>query len=70
MEGSLAVIGNGVYVGPNSVIAMGVTIGDCVVIGAMAFVHKLILRGKRHGGARPSCLGNVEFTPRDLGVVR
>lgn len=50
MEGSPTVIGNGVYVGPNSVIAMGVTIGDCVVIGAMAFVNKPIPPRKKAWG--------------------
>ena len=34
------VIGNGVYIGPNSVISKGVTIGDQVVIGALSFVNK------------------------------
>lgn len=33
-------IGNGVYIGPNAVIQMGVTIGDKAVIGAMSFVNK------------------------------
>jgi acetyltransferase-like isoleucine patch superfamily enzyme len=33
-------IGSGVYIGPNSVIQMGVTIGDRAVIGAMSFVNK------------------------------
>lgn len=32
-------IGSGVYVGPQCVIQMGVTIGDRVVIGAMSFVN-------------------------------
>lgn len=31
-------IGNGVYIGPNAVIQMGVTIGDHAVIGAMTLV--------------------------------
>ena len=33
-------IGSGVYIGPNAVIQMGVTIGDKAVIGAMAFVNR------------------------------
>jgi acetyltransferase-like isoleucine patch superfamily enzyme len=69
MEGSPTVIGNGVYVGPNSVIAMGVTIGDCVVIGAMAFVNKPIPPRKKAWGCPAVVVGDVEFTPRDLGVV-
>ncbi len=32
-------IGDGVYIGPNSIVAMGVTIGDRAVIGAMSFVN-------------------------------
>ncbi len=34
------VIGDGVYIGPNSIIQKGVTIGDKAVIGAMSFVNK------------------------------
>ena len=34
------VIGNGVYLGPNSVVQMGVHIRDKAVIGAMRFVNK------------------------------
>ena len=33
-------IGSGVYIGPNSIIQMGVTIEDKAVIGAMSFVNK------------------------------
>jgi acetyltransferase-like isoleucine patch superfamily enzyme len=33
-------VGNGVYLGPNSIIQMGTTIGDKSVIGAMSFVNK------------------------------
>lgn len=33
-------IGNGVYLGPNSVIQLGTSIGDKAVIGAMSFVNK------------------------------
>ena len=32
-------IGNGVYIGPNSIIAMGVSIGDSSVVGASSFVN-------------------------------
>ena len=35
-----SVIGDGVYIGPNSIIQKGVTIGDKAVIGAMSFVNK------------------------------
>jgi acetyltransferase-like isoleucine patch superfamily enzyme len=43
-------IGNGVYIGPNSVIAMGVTIGDKAVIGAMSLVTRDIAAGTRAWG--------------------
>jgi len=33
-------IGNGVYIGPNTVIQMGVTVGDGAIIGAMSFVNR------------------------------
>jgi acetyltransferase-like isoleucine patch superfamily enzyme len=48
-------IGNGVYIGPNSVIAMGVTIGDKAVIGAMSLVTRDIAAETRAWGtpARP-----------------
>lgn len=32
-------IGSGVYIGPNSILQKGVTIGDHAVIGAMSFVN-------------------------------
>ncbi len=33
-------VGNGVYIGPNAVIQMGVTIGDRAIIGANSFVNR------------------------------
>jgi acetyltransferase-like isoleucine patch superfamily enzyme len=33
-------IGSGVYIGPNCIIQMGVTVGDRAVIGAMSFVNR------------------------------
>lgn len=43
-------IGNGVYLGPNSIIQMGTTIGDKAVVGAMSFVNKNIPeKGKWYG---------------------
>jgi len=36
------IIGNNVYIGPNSVISKGVIIGDNVVIGALSFVNSSI----------------------------
>lgn len=43
-------IGDGVYLGPNSIIQMGVSIGDKVTVGAMSFVNKDIPNdGKWYG---------------------
>ncbi|CDL00661.1 putative Nodulation protein L [Magnetospirillum gryphiswaldense MSR-1 v2] len=43
-------IGSGVYIGPNSVVAKGVTIGDKAVIGAMSLVNRDIPGGTRAWG--------------------
>ena len=40
-------IENGVYLGPNSIIQMGVNIGDKATIGAMSFVNKDIPMGRK-----------------------
>ena len=43
-------IGDGVYLGPNSIIQMGTSIGDKAVVGAMSFVNKNIPNdGKWYG---------------------
>lgn len=43
-------IGNGVYLGPNSIVQMGTKIGDKAVIGAMSFVNKDVpKKGKWYG---------------------
>ena len=44
-------IGNGVFIGPNSVIEMGVTIGDRAVVGAMSFVNRDVPEGARVFGS-------------------
>ena len=33
-------IGDGVFIGPNSIIQKGVNVGDKAIIGAMSFVNK------------------------------
>lgn len=43
-------IGSGVYIGPNSVIQMGVEIGDHAVIGALSLVNRSIPPGARAWG--------------------
>ncbi|NOT37115.1 MAG: acyltransferase [Saprospiraceae bacterium] len=43
-------IGNNCYIGPNSIIAKGVTIGDGCIIGANSFVNKSFASGKKVAG--------------------
>ena len=43
-------IGDGVYLGPNSIIQMGASIGDKAVVGAMSFVNKDIPSGGKWYG--------------------
>lgn len=43
-------IGSGVYIGPNAIIAMGVTIGDRAIIGAMSFVSSDVPPGAKAWG--------------------
>lgn len=54
-------IGNGVYVGPNSIVSMGVTIGDQAVIGAMSFVNSDIPSGKKAWGCPARIAGDVDL---------
>ena len=43
-------IGDGVYIGPNSIVQMGVSIGDKAIIGAMSLVNKDVpSEGKYYG---------------------
>lgn len=44
-------IGSGVYIGPNSVIQMGVTIGDRAVIGANSLVNRDVPPGAKAFGS-------------------
>lgn len=43
-------IGNGAYIGPNSVIQMGIHIGDGAIIGAMSFVNCDVPAGSKYYG--------------------
>jgi acetyltransferase-like isoleucine patch superfamily enzyme len=43
-------IGSRVYIGPQSIIQKGVTIGDCVVIGAMSLVNRDVPSNSRVWG--------------------
>lgn len=60
METRPTAIGHGVYIGPNSVIAMGVTVGDSAVIGAMSFVNKDIPARKKAWGCPAVVTGDVD----------
>ena len=60
IERSPVKLGNRVYVGPNVVIARGVTIGDRVVIGANSFVREDIPSGKKVAGNPARILGDVD----------
>ncbi len=53
-------IGNGVYIGPNSIIQMGVTIGDRAVIGAMSFVDRDIPAGVKAWGCPARVTGPID----------
>jgi acetyltransferase-like isoleucine patch superfamily enzyme len=44
-------IGNGVYIGPNAVIQMGVTVGDKAIIGANSFINQDIPPGGKAFGS-------------------
>jgi acetyltransferase-like isoleucine patch superfamily enzyme len=42
------IIGNGVFIGPNSIIQMGTKIDDESIIGALSFVNKNIKKGQKY----------------------
>lgn len=57
-------IGSGVYLGPNVVVAMGVTVGDGAVVGANSFVNLDVPEGAR-------TVGNpARILPADSGRTR
>ena len=51
MEYAPTSIGSGVYIGPNSIIQKGVTVGNCAIIGAMSFVNSNIPEDARAWGS-------------------
>ncbi|RYH68021.1 MAG: acyltransferase [Alcaligenaceae bacterium] len=59
-------IGNGVYLGPNTIVEMGVTISDQVVVGANSFVNRDIGSGLKAFGtpARIQGVARVESAAR------
>jgi len=54
-----SVIGNNVYIGPNSVITKGVTIGDGTIIGANSFVNKSFYENSKIAGSPARNLNDI-----------
>jgi acetyltransferase-like isoleucine patch superfamily enzyme len=52
-------IGHGVYLGPNTVVQMGVIIGNKAVIGAMSFVNRDIPSGAKAWGIPARIIANA-----------
>lgn len=52
-------IGHGVYIGPNSVVSKGVTIGNQAVIGALSFVNRSIPERRKAWGCPAIIRGDV-----------
>ncbi len=50
IERKPVVLGNGIYVGPNAVISMGVTIGDGAVIGCNSWLNRDVPAGEKWAG--------------------
>ncbi|MBZ6079408.1 acyltransferase [Microvirga puerhi] len=61
IEYSSTAIGDGVYIGPNTVIKRGVRIGDRAVIGAMSYVASDIPAGVKAWGCPARVMGDVEL---------
>lgn len=57
-------IGSGVYIGPNAVIQMGVTIGDRAIIGALSLINRDVPAGLRAWGCPATVLATVETRPQ------
>lgn len=54
-------IGNNTFIGPNSVISMGVRIGSHCVIGACSFVNSDISDNSIYAGSPAKKIGEVKF---------
>lgn len=53
-------IGNNCYIGPNSVISMGVEIGDGCIIGANSFVNTSFPKNSKIAGNPAKLIGRIE----------
>lgn len=58
-------IGNGCYIGPHSVIAKGVTIGDHCVVGALSFVDQDVPSYTKVAGCPARKIGEVDRPPEE-----
>lgn len=61
-------IGNGVYIGPNAVIQMGVTVGDRAIVGANSLVNRDIPPGAKAFGSPAriqECLARAARLPTE-----
>ena len=63
------VIGNDVWIGCNSVIARGITIGDGAVIGANSFVNKDVPPYAIVGGS-PAKILKYRFSDEIIGILK
>ncbi len=59
-------LGDGVYIGPNSIIQMGVTIGDSAIVGALSLVNRDIPARKKAWGCPARIVGDVEYASNRL----
>jgi len=59
-EKAPVMIGSGVYIGPQAVIQMGVTIGDKAVVGALSFVNRDVPAGARAYGCPAKLKGHLQ----------
>lgn len=53
-------IGDNCYIGPNTIIAKGVKIGDGCIIGAMSFVNQCFPAGSKIAGSPARLIGYVD----------
>jgi acetyltransferase-like isoleucine patch superfamily enzyme len=53
-------IGSGVYIGPDTIITMGVTVGDQCLIGAQSLINKSIPSRSKAWGSPARVTGTVD----------